>query len=68
MLLAPDFLLLYRVPGDQAAEGLLLGGWLLISMPVFQPVPDWGWPGLLGVEAPVLVLHQVDRGRSAPAK
>ena len=30
-------------------KALLLGGWVLISMPVFQPVPDCGWPGTLAL-------------------
>ena len=27
----------------------LVGGWVFTSMPVFQPVPDWGCPGWLAL-------------------
>ena len=40
----------FCLTGSQAIsrpKALLLGGWVLISMPVFQPVPDWGCPGWL---------------------
>jgi len=36
--------------GSQAIsrpKGLLVGGWALICMPVFQPLPLIGWPGTL---------------------